>query len=594
MAQAEQVENDKQWIVKADVAEVEIPNALARLAPDETDSFTIDGTLSDSVVKFPLPQGIDDPELFTHIWRVSASLQPAVEAYSTDIDGLGQIFEPTFDPNAENALEELKHAHELYRSWEEIYTDKKDDDDNEEDRLHQVPSDDALINELEDLKAEARRQKMRAEYFFGSACRESSFTRLRKTTRAESEIGGNWFWEIVRHNGRPIRVNKPPYSTMRLLEEDKKPLKVKTKIQVTPIHWVDLEEWRYFRRYVQKYKTGKVTYFRQYDDPRYMCACCGKYVPGDPKNEKDAARKFYAEYQHDYVQSTEIIHDGAVPVPGSSYFLPRWIGALDFVLGERAAAKVNLAYFNSPIPAGMILCSGGKFADGLKEQFEHFMTQLVGTARGHHKIIAVSAVAQNPSLLKDGAAKVSLEWVPLQKERPKDALFLNWINLCEEKVGRQFRLHTLLYGGSERLNKATAWAILKFVEERVYQPLRLEFDDLMNRTLMPEIGVTLWKFRTLSPETRDPATMIKIYDVLQNGPALSTDELRALAGDIVNRIYEAYNKDWSKMPWKLLEYAHDENATLEGSETTSELDDGSGDAMEDHTESPETDEDETE
>ena len=572
-------------IVKAEVAEVAIPDAASSLSPYEKDTFHIESGVGADVVAFPLPPGFKDPEWFVRAWRDSAALQPPIEAYASDIDGLGHTFVPSFDLDAEDVIGNLREAHELYRAWEELYSGKDEKD------LPEIPDDAALKNELEGLRRESRKQFMRAKYFFMSAVRESSFTRMRKNTRQQGETGGNWYWEVVRKNGVPIRLKHPPFQSMRVLKEDENPIKVTSKIQVTPIHWVDLIEFRKFRRYVQKTRAFNViTYFKQFGDPRHMCAHCGRYIKA--KDEKAAFIKAQKRCGRKAKLATEIMHDGAVHVPGSPYFFPRWLGAKDFVFGESAASSMNLAFFNNPIPAGMLLCAGGKFADDLKDKLKEFMTQAVVKSRGFHKILTISAVADDPSLFKEGAARVNLQWVPLIKDRPKDAQFLKWMAFCEEKVGRQFRLNILMYGGSEKLNKATAWAVLKFTEERVYQPLRSEFDDLMDRTLLPAIGVTLWKFKTNSPETRDPTSMSKIYDILQRGPALSVDELRELAADIVNREYDAYGEDWSKFPHKMLEFAHDEDATL-GTDVEGDTESDSGDEDEDHTEPPDTGETDT-
>jgi capsid portal protein len=573
-------------IVKAETIEIEVPEAQSTASPNERDGFSIDGTMGREVVPFPLPAGFKDPEVFVNIWRGSSALQPPIEAYASDIH-TGHTFEPVFDPGADNARDHLREAHEVHRSWLVTFGGKK------ENELPPAPTDEELDEELTNIKAESRRQRIKAEYFFKSAVRETSFNRFRRNTCQQGETGGNWYWEVVTRNGMPMRLKLPPFQSMRALKEDVKPTKVTSRVQVTHVHWAELDEWRYFRRYVQKRESGNAVFFKQWGDPRVMCACCGTYYPranGDPAKAKLIAKR----QGHDtFREATEILHDGAMHVPGSPYFLPRWLGALNFVMGEDAASELNLAYFNQPVPSGLLLCAGGKMAADAKDQIKEYMRQVVQRgAKGFFRVLAISAVAESADLLKPGGA-VKLEWVPLRGAQHSDAQFLEWLRYCEEKAGRQFRLHTLLFGGSGALNKATAWAVLKFAEERVYQPMREDFDDLVNRTLMARLGITLWRFRSKAPETRDPSMRAKPLDILQRGPALSVDQVLELAGEITGKDYPPHDKDWSRMPWRLLQYAHDDG---ESAKPLSELDtaDGSEDSWEDHDAEPDVGQDEKE
>jgi capsid portal protein len=73
-------------------------------------------------------------------------------------------------------------------------------------------------------------------------------------------------------------------------------------------------------------------------------------------------------------------------------------------------------------------------------------------------------------------------------------------------VGSAFRLPKLLRGESKDFNRATAESALRFAEDQVFQPERDEFDFLMNRRLLADMGIRFWRFRSQTPVTRDHGT----------------------------------------------------------------------------------------
>ena len=120
-----------------------------------------------------------------------------------------------------------------------------------------------------------------------------------------------------------------------------------------------------------------------------------------------------------------------------------------------------------------------------------------------------------------------------------------------DKVGGAFRLPRLLRGESKDFNRATAESALRFAEEQVFQPERDEFDDLINRKLLTDMGIRLWRFRSQTPVTRDPERMSVMVERLVRVGVLTPEEGRTLAGDIFNRELRKIGDDWTKRPLTL-------------------------------------------
>jgi len=76
---------------------------------------------------------------------------------------------------------------------------------------------------------------------------------------------------------------------------------------------------------------------------------------------------------------------------------------------------------------------------------------------------------------------------------------------------------------------------------QVFQPEREEFDFIVNRKLLADMGIRFWRFRSNSPVTRDPAAMADIVKGLVNANILTPEEGRMLASDVFNREFKRIN-----------------------------------------------------
>jgi capsid portal protein len=117
-----------------------------------------------------------------------------------------------------------------------------------------------------------------------------------------------------------------------------------------------------------------------------------------------------------------------------------------------------------------------------------------------------------------------------------------------DKVGASFRVPALLRGESKDFNRSVADAQLRFAEDQVFQPERDAFDDVMNRRVLPDMGIRFYRFRSLTPVTRDPERLTTSVEKLVRVGVLTPEEGRMIAHDVFNRELPRIHDDWVKRP----------------------------------------------
>jgi capsid portal protein len=207
--------------------------------------------------------------------------------------------------------------------------------------------------------------------------------------------------------------------------------------------------------------------------------------------------------------------------------------------------EVNYLYFeNKSVPPMALLVSGGRLSEASVPRIERFIEENLKGKANFHKILILEADGVGTG--DGGRAKIELR--PLTDAQQQDALFQVYDERNIDKVGSAFRLPRLLRGESKDFNRATAESALRFAEDQVFQPERDEFDFLMNRKLLADMGIRFWRFRSQTPVTRDPERMTEMVERLVRVGVLTPEEGRLLAGDIFNREFRKIGDDWTKRP----------------------------------------------
>lgn len=469
-----------------------------------------------------------DPEALCLLVEHSNSLRQNVDAYATNIDGNGFRFEPAIDFDAEDARQKVADALMLERiAAREAGTLPEG--------MPFTPSAEETSSRLVKLRQLARVERARLDSFFDFACFDHSFVDLRRRTRQDLEVTGNAFWEVLRDGkGDLARLVYVPSYTVRLLPLDREAVEVRERVRVSPISFDTVSARRRLRRYVQIQGAERV-YFKSFGDPRVVSRSTGRVFP-------DVAALRAA--QPDDGPATELLHF-AIHSPRSPYGVPRWVGTLLSVLGSRQMEEVNYLYFeNKSVPPMALLVSGGRLSEASVPRIERFIEENLKGKANFHKILILEADGAGTG--DGGRAKIELR--PLTDAQQQDALFQVYDERNIDKVGSAFRLPRLLRGESKDFNRATAESALRFAEDQVFQPERDEFDFLMNRKLLADMGIRFWRFRSQTPVTRDPERMTEMVERLVRVGVLTPEEGRLLAGDIFNREFRKIGDDWTKRP----------------------------------------------
>ncbi|OGR01271.1 MAG: phage portal protein [Deltaproteobacteria bacterium RIFOXYA12_FULL_61_11] len=473
-----------------------------------------------------------DPEALCRVLEHSNALRQNVDAYATNIDGFGHRFEPAIDFEAEDADRKVADCIALERLSAR--------------ERGELPADASIEPSAEELaarKAElvllARAERAKLESFFDFCCFDHSFVDLRRRTRQDLEVTGNAFWEILRNaRGELARLVHVPSLSVRLLPLDPEPVLVEEKVKTSPVALETISARRRLRRYVQLQGTQQV-FFKSFADPRLVSKQNGELFSDTSSFQRARPNDSPA---------TELLHF-SIHSPRSPYGVPRWVGTLLSVLGSRSAEEVNYLYFeNKSVPPLALLVSGGKLSDTSIPRIERFIEENLKGKANFHKILILEAEggagAGDPT-----RAKIELK--PLTEAQQQDALFQSYDERNNDKVGTSFRLPKLLRGESKDFNKSVAEAQLRFAEDQVFQPERDEFDFLMNRRLLADLGIRFWRFRSQTPITRDPERLSSMVEKLVRVGVLTPEEGRLLASDIFNRELRKLSDDWVKRPLTL-------------------------------------------
>ena len=409
--------------------------------------------------------------------------------------------------------------------------------------------DTTLFEQLQDSKQhdqEVEQEHEEVTQFFRHLHPTLPYIQLRRLTRRDYELTGNAYWEIVRNpmTHALTGVQVLPSCRMRIGALDVQATPYVAKRRCNRMELEEVVQQRRFRRYAQLDAGGNpVLWFKEFGDPRVMdahtggCAVVKRDEQGRIRRivpQQDGRGSFsLAKYRQGKMQlATEVLHfclSGSPQV--LPYGVPRWIGALTPLLGLRLAEETNLTYFDhKTVPPGMLLVSGGSLSD---KSVERISTHIRDHIKGHenfHSILVVEARRDAAGGLPQSGAPV-LQWVKMTDAQRDDALFQQYELGSTDKVIGCFRFWSGFVGRTKEINVATARVARELSEEQVFAPEREAFDAMINRTLLPELGIRYWLHKSKGPQLSTPRETAELLQHLQ--PYLSIEEGRDVAGRIL-------------------------------------------------------------
>lgn len=374
-------------------------------------------------------------------------------------------------------------------------------------------------------------------------CTQESYVDFRKKLRVDLETTGNAYFEVLRNLSGEIQsfIHLPSYQ-MRLGRLDDDFLLVNKKIlklQVDGSVEVDtVKEYRRFRKYVQSKVVHrrnlstigghKTSWFKEYGDPRNYDSETGELVDDDsyPRNKL----------------ANEVVHF-KIYSPRTPYGLPRYIGSLLSIYGDRAAEEINYTTFrNNNIPSMAILVSNGQLTEGSIDRIQDFVESQIQGSDNYSKFLLLEAEGIMEG--EDSGQHIKIEIKPLTENQHKDALFQNYSKSNQDKVRRVWRLPPIFVGRTDEYTRTTAEASRVLADEQIFSPERSTFDDFINRIIFPEMGIIYHKYLSNSPNTTDNQQLVKILSGSEKTGGITPRIARDILEDILSKELPAFPKDF--------------------------------------------------
>lgn len=339
--------------------------------------------------------------------------------------------------------------------------------------------------ELEEDDTTLDSQIETVEQFFEEVSPNVSFLTLRRKLRRDLESVGYGFIEVIRNSIQEVvALKRVDPTTIRLLKLRDRVLVDKTLIRGGKE--LVIQMWLRERRYLQIVGQQR-TYFSEFQASRKLNKNTGAW-----EGEKDSVVEMKD-------QASELMYFTVETEANGPYGIPRWINNLPSVLGSRKAEEENLTFFdNGGVPPVIITVMGGRLVGDVKKQLDNFLSGKSPNTR-----IAVLEAQDADSTIDGTTSKLKLDVQRFGSEKMNDSLFENYDEKCSERVRSSFRLAPLFIGKIKDFNLATAMTSYMVTESQVFQPERVEFDEVMTKFMATELSAPELKFRSLPITLKD-------------------------------------------------------------------------------------------
>jgi len=389
------------------------------------------------------------------------------------------------------------------------------------------------------VKSEVAKERAKLLNFLNTCCTDYSFTELRKRTRQDIETTGEAFWEVIRSpvDGRIVQLNHIPSYQMALGIQSKEFYPFTRKVpQMEPdgsVKLVDMTRKKRFRKFVQRRLFGVmraltvsgapgVRWFKEYGDPRTMDCTTGKIL--EAGKESEIPKERYAN---------EVIH-WRLYSPRTPYGMPRYIGNLVSIYGDRAADEINYVTLkNNNIPSMIISVSNGSLTEGTITRIQEFVEKQIQGSSNYSRFLLLEADTNTTDAGEEGrgAAKINIQ--PMTNQQARDQLFSEYGKTNGDRVREVWRMPPILTGRSTDYTRATADASRKLADEQIFRPLRDEFDYFMNHWILPDLGVLYHSFKSNNPPLTDDQDLIQVLATAERTGGMTPRIARMVISDIL-------------------------------------------------------------
>lgn len=357
-----------------------------------------------------------------------------------------------------------------------------------------------------------------------------TFLELKSRLRRDLETSGNSYIECI-----PTKLDRHhiaglmhlPSWTMRLCRQDPEftEYEVERAIRKGKGSWstVKFTTSKRFRRFVQVQETwGRKTYFKEWGDPRSISAEDGTVLSKDGTDTEGREHRL----------AHEVIHV-KLYCPRSPYGLPRWIGHLLAMYGNRGAEEINyMTLENNQVPAMVLLATNVAVTDGSIERMKEFIEERIQGNKNFATILMIEGEPVGEGMRDPGSMKLELR--PMVDAQHTDFMFKEYMAYNDGKIRRSFRLPPLLIGDAAEYTRATAEASLRFGEEQIFSIERQNSDSMFNNTIMVRNGWVSTILRSNTPNVTDNYELTQLLATGERCGGLNPRIARMIVSDILS------------------------------------------------------------
>lgn len=232
------------------------------------------------------------------------------------------------------------------------------------------------------------------------------------------------------------------------------------------------------------------------------------------------------------------------------YGVPRYIGALIGILGDRQANELNYRYFTEGrhTPLAIILENAQLTAESEATLTNY--ANSIGGASSQHKFILLEAekVSSDQSMIQDNEKdKAAIRLEKLADILQQDALFLEYSEKVTNDVLSAFRLPPVYVGLSTDYNRATVETAKELTEEQVFQPRREGYEWRLN-DLFKEYDFKFVEIYLKSPDFSNSEDIKNLLTPAIQAHAVAPNDLRDLLAKVLNKPLESFEGEEYNKP----------------------------------------------
>jgi capsid portal protein len=401
---------------------------------------------------------------------------------------------------------------------------------------------------IDDLKAqgdvatldEIEEEKLRLDRFFRDCNPAMSFLEIRRRSTADKWGTGWSVWEILRDGKNEIAGLEPMWSWTTGLTPLSDPIDCKIPVQSEDGEWVEVETTRRFNLVVQVIY-GQYRYFKTIGDPRVVDRFNGRVAQNEAEEN---AIKAAGREAHEVALFIHYGTSGGI----APYGMPPWLGATYSALGRKAAAEVNLLFWdNKGVPPLVVTVSGGQLTNESGQQVVNHFKKLKGRD-AFHDVLVLEAIQGAPADPMDPQGRNQMRIEVKELSSWTEATHREYSQDCIRDVRMPFGLPAISLGLSDDYTRATADAAMVVADREVFQPERESEDHFISHVLFPYLGIRFHSFKTRGAHVVDEETIAGLLETACANDIVTVDEARAILATYFGHALPAHNAPWSTRP----------------------------------------------